>query len=234
MRPLFSILFVSLILQSCSSGTDPKTNTIIERKDTVPAKEKFPSGQIIDRITNGTDASQSYAMYLPPTYSADKKYPILIALDAHGDGKLPITKYRDLADRYGYIIVGSYDSQNGLPWEQSQAIVDKLLTDVRARLSVNEQRIYLLGFSGGARVANGIAMSNGSIAGVICCGAAAPAKGNANSRDNYFFMGIAGNKDFNYTEMRKYDLVDLAGYRIKHFFLTFDGKHEWQIGRAHV
>lgn len=222
---IIRILFlVSIFLSSCSSGTDPDQKT--EVKDTIIAKEKFNTAQVLS-INNLADPSQFYALYLPSSYSTDKKYPVLIAFDAHGQGSIPVDMYKDLAEQYGYILVGSNNSQNGLPWEQSQQIAEKLLTDVRARLSVDEQRLYLLGFSGGARVANAIAISNGAIAGVICCGAAAPAKGQGNPREGYFWLGIGGNKDFNYVEMRKYDMVDLAGYRIKHSMITFDGKHEW-------
>jgi len=88
-------------------------------------------------------------------------------------------------------------------------------------------RIYLLGFSGGARIVNGITMENGSIAGVICCGAAAPAINSTNPRNNYTFLAVIGNEDLNYTEVRKYDMVDIAGHNIKHGLITFDGKHEW-------
>lgn len=223
MRILF--LISSFALFSCS-GTDTNTDQKTEIKDTVIVKEKFKAGEVIENITNLNDPSQSYALYLPSDYSIDKKYPVLIAFDAHGEGKLPLSMYKELAEQYDYILVGSHNMKNGLAWEQSRQIAEKLFTDVRGRLSVNEQRLYLLGFSGGARVANGLAITNGSIAGVICCGAAAPSK-NTGPREGYFWLGLGGNKDFNYVEMRKYDMVDLAGYRIKHFMITFDGKHEW-------
>jgi hypothetical protein len=94
-------------------------------------------------------------------------------------------------------------------------------------LSINTQRIYLLGFSGGARVANAMTLANSYISGVICCGAAAPAMSMKTPRSAYTFLGLIGNEDFNFTEMKKYDLIELAGHKVKHTVLTFDGKHEW-------
>lgn len=226
---LFLTLLLSIIIfQSCSSGSNKRhTPTAVRIKGSIVPKENFPKGEIIEKVVCKNDASQSYSMYLPSGYSTEKQFPIIFAFDSHGTGKLPVSNYKDLAEQYGYIIVGSNNSKNGLAWEESQTIANKLFADVQTRLSVNTQRIYLLGFSGGARVANGIAITNGSIAGVICCGAATPAINSSDPRNNYSFIGIAGNEDFNYTEMRKYDMVDLAGHSVKHTMITFNGKHEW-------
>jgi dienelactone hydrolase len=227
---LICISFISFFLFSCHSGTkNPTGENNSQTKDTVaPAvKENFPKGEIIEKVVCKSDASQSYAMYLPKNYSLDKTYPVVFAFDAHGTGKLPVSMYKELAEKYGYILIGSNNSKNGTAWEVSTNIAQTLLSDAQNRLSINAQRIYLMGFSGGARVANGVAISNGAVSGVICVGAAAPAGNAANYRSNYTWLGIAGDEDFNSTEMRKYDLIDLAGHNIKHALITFDGKHEW-------
>ncbi|HLC83744.1 MAG TPA: hypothetical protein VJI69_07930 [Bacteroidia bacterium] len=221
----FLIIFTFFIF-SCSSDSG-KTNTVVETKDSIPAKENFAKGQVIENITNLSDASQSYALYLPSTYSSDKAYPAIYIFDAHGTGKLPVSMYKNLAEKYGYILIASNNSKNGTPWDQTQVIANNLFSDSQQRLSINASRIYVLGFSGGARVANGLCITNGAIAGAICCGAAAPAANSKDPRSNYTFLGICGNQDFNYIEMRKYDMVDLAGRPVKHAFIEFDGKHEW-------
>ena len=227
LRIVFSFLSALIILQSCGSGADKTKAVTTEKKDTIIPKEKFPVGQVIEKITCQSDPTQSYAMYLPSTYTTDKIFPIIYAFDAHGTGKLPVSKYKDLAERYGYILVASNNSKNGIPWEESQSIANMMFDDTHNRLSLNTARVYLLGFSGGARVANGLTIMNGGIAGVICCGAASPAANSSDPRGNYTFLGMAGNTDFNYIEMRKYDQVDLAGRPVKHAFVEFNGKHEW-------
>lgn len=227
----FFILFATSIylmaLFSCSSDAEKKTETGTHETVTETIKENFALGQVIDKITCKADTSQSYALYLPSDYRFDKLYPVLYAFDPHGTGKIPVSNYKELAEKYHYIIAGSNNSKNGTSWEEIQKIANQLFADVQGRFHVNAQRIYSLGFSGGARIANALAMNNGSITGVICCGAAAPAAVSPNPRNNYFFMGISGNEDFNYIEIKKYDKVDLAGHTIKHGLLIFDGKHEW-------
>lgn len=220
------IAFSVFILQSCSSGNDAK-KVISDAKDAIPLIEKFHTGEIINKVICKNDSKQSYALYLPSNYSVEKKYPVIYAFDPHAGGGLPVNLYKNLAEKYSYIIIGSNNSKNGTSWEESQSIAEKLFADAGNRLSINTDRIYLLGFSGGARVANTLAITNGSIAGVICCGAAAPLANSNHSRNNYSFLGIVGNEDFNYVEMKKYDMVDIAGYNIKHVLITFDGKHEW-------
>lgn len=228
MRNYFSLVLISIVIltNACSSDTG-KATTIVETKDTVPAKENFTKGQIIEKVTVLVDGSQSYALYLPSTYSTDKTYPVIYIFDAHGTGKLPISMYKNLAEKYGYILIASNNSKNGIPWDQTKVIANNLFSDSQQRLLINKTRIYVLGFSGGARVANALCITNGAIAGAICCGAAAPAANNKDPRSNYTFLGICGNQDFNYIEMRKYDMIDLAGRPVKHAFIEFDGKHEW-------
>jgi len=221
-------VFTLLGLFSCSNAEKSASNEKEpEKKQEAPAPENFPTGKVIDKVSCKTDTSQSYALYLPKAYDTKKLYPVIYAFDPHKTGKLPVANYAELAEKYGYIIVGSNNSENGIAWEQSLAIVNTLFSDTRARLAINKNRIYLLGFSGGARVANAITMMNGSINGVICCGAASPAANFADPRNDYTFFGIAGDADFNYSEMKKYDLLDLAGRRLKHALITFEGKHEW-------
>ena len=222
------IAIITVLIVSCHTKTNKQNNTTHTKDSIAPVvKENFPKGEVIENIICKGDASQSYAMYLPQNYSTEKTYPVVYAFDAHGTGKLPVSKYKDLAEQYGYILIGSNNSKNGNAWEESEGIAEKLFADAQNRLSINTQRIYLLGFSGGARVANGITITNGAIEGVICCGAAAPGTNSKNPRNNYTWLGIAGTEDFNYTEMRKYDMVDLAGHAVKHALVTFDGKHEW-------
>lgn len=226
-RVFMVIFFVSVFaLQSCSSGNDAE-KIITTNKDTLLPLENFAKGQIIDKVALKNDASQSYALYLPGNYSLEKKYSIIYAFDPHSDGRLPVNKYKELAEQYNYIIVGSNNSKNGTSWEESQIIANNLFADAGNRLSINTQRIYVLGFSGGARIANALAITNGSIAGAVCCGAAAPAANSNIPRSNYSFLGIVGSEDFNYTEMRKYEMSALAGHNVKHALITFDGKHEW-------
>lgn len=225
----FSVLFsFILFVMACSSRTEKKQPVAeTPRQEEKPAFESFPVGQVIDKVICKSDTSQNYSLYLPKAYDTKKAYPVIYAFDPHKTGKLPVSKYMELAEEYGYIIVGSNNSENGLAWERSQSIASTLFSDSRQRISINSNRIYLMGFSGGARVANALTITNPSVNGVICCGASSPATNVMEPRNNYSFFGIAGNADMNYSEMKKYDMLDLGPRNLKHMFITFEGKHEW-------
>lgn len=221
---VFLITLIVAVFTACSS------NNINESKNeaSVIAKtDSIPNGTVIDTIKCKENASQSYAIYLPTTYIAAKRYPVVYAFDPHGEGKVPVTKYKELAEKYQYIIVGSNNSKNGNAWQESNAIANELFNDVTKRFSINTQRVYALGFSGGARVANTLTILNGAINSVICCGAVAPITTAKTPRNNYAVIGLVGNEDFNYIEMKKYDMIEIAGHSLKHYLLTYDGGHEW-------
>ena len=99
--------------------------------------------------------------------------------------------------------------------------------DTQQRFPLDEQRRYMAGMSGGARVAASLALScNGCVAGVIANAAGFPPN-TAPPRDMKFaYFAAVGNADFNYAEFvelrRKLDDVG-ARYRIR----IFDGQHGW-------
>ncbi len=218
------LLLIALIFTGCSGNEGKSTQ---QAGDSVKlTKEKFPAGEITE-IKIKQDTALSYALYLPSGYSNDSTYPLMYAFDPSGSGKIPLNLYKELADKYGYILVGSNNSKNGMTWQETKIVTEKLFVDVQSRLPVNLQRIYLLGFSGGARVAHGLAGITGMVNGVIACGAAAPAGGTKNPRKNFTFIALIGDKDLNYSEVKKYDLLEMTDHQAKHMLITFDGKHEW-------
>src|SRR4051794_8103192 len=73
----------------------------------------FPSGQIIPDVKCASDASQSYALYLPSNYTPDRTWPIIFGFDPGGRGQNAVDRYQAAAEKYGYIIAGSNNSRNG-------------------------------------------------------------------------------------------------------------------------
>jgi hypothetical protein len=91
---------------------------------------------------------------------------------------------------------------------------------------VNPDRMTASGFSGGARVAAGIALfRKGHVETVIGCAAGFPQVSVGYNAD-FSYLGIVGDKDFNYLELKELDKT-LNNTPIKHFILVYDGKHDW-------
>ncbi|MFQ5741387.1 MAG: hypothetical protein ACE5JX_20510 [Acidobacteriota bacterium] len=182
----------------------------------------IPTGQVLERMVCLADPEQGYTLYLPSNYDAGLQWPLIIALDPGARGVVPARRFSQAAERYGYIVVASNNSRNG-PLEPAIKAIGILWQEATQRFSVDRRRVYLTGFSGGARMA--VQLAQGSVAsGVIACGAGL-LKGDP-TRLPFLFVGVAGNRDMNHLEVKM--LVDnLKTLGTTARFFTFDGKHSW-------
>ena len=230
LRTLTHYLYLPLIVLIIGCGNEkrpPEAKPIappVEKK-ILPKESALPVGEVIPLVQMRSNSRQSYALYLPTNYTVDTPMPILLAFDSQGNGGFPVRKYKDLAEKYGWILIGSNDSRNGQPGAETMDIVRVLVDEVRDRYPLYPERLYTTGFSGGARVAALTAVETQAIAGVIGCGAGFPQlEGPIGKR--FDFISIVGVKDFNYIE-----LVDLQNRlnkaQMRNFMLEFEGGHEW-------
>jgi dienelactone hydrolase len=183
------------------------------------AAQDLPRGTLIDEVKCLGDATQSYALYLPSTYTPDRAWSVLMAFHPSARGRAMVEKYQAAAEQYGYIVAGSNTSRNG-PWSVSVAAVQAMSLDVGRRFSIDAQRLYLTGMSGGARVAMQVALGSSAIAGVIASSAGFP---DSQPRESVPFAvyGTAGDEDFNYIEMRMLDRALTSPHRLA----IFSGGH---------
>ncbi len=183
-------------------------------------------GRIIERVACKTDPEQTYALYLPSNYSSTRKWPLLAAFDPAARGNFPVERFKEAAERYGYIVCGSNNSQNG-PIAPSAEAAKAMLVDVAARFAIDDRRVYLTGFSGGARAATAIAVwLTGQVAGVIGCGAGLAVGIEPTSSLPFVYYGTVGDEDFNYPEMKQLDRK-LQSVGIAHRVEVFEGGHSW-------
>ena len=196
---------------------------------TIPAvasylPDSFLTGKIINPVICQSDPAQSYALYIPVKGNSTA-LPVIYFFDPHADGALPLSKYRSLADAYGFILIGSNNSKNGNDWTTTEKIWRHLWDDTQHRLKINGHRIYTCGFSGGAKVAGYVAINDPAIQGVIANGAGLPDEVSAGDFD-FSFTAIAGEGDMNLTDLLAFSKA-LDKTRTRHHIILFDGKHEW-------
>src|SRR5262245_17864490 len=77
-----------------------------------PAKEEFPRGEVVEKVAVANDPSQSYALYLPSGYAPGRLWPVLYMLDARNNALVPIERFRAAAERFGWVLVSSYNSRS--------------------------------------------------------------------------------------------------------------------------
>lgn len=184
MKKFFTFISALLIIAVAScAGT---------KKDTISAK----ATESTDSCT--TNHQNRYEVYVPQRKSTQEKLPLLVILDSHGSGKFALEKFKKAATNYGIILVASDLVKNGYPdFEQA---IQTLVEDVRQKYPIND-KLYITGFSGGARMALGYALSHPT-QGLILCGAlGSPQQIGSLSCP---IISISGTDDFNFIETAQF------------------------------
>jgi hypothetical protein len=212
MKHLFLFLIIPFFL-SCKPADTAKSDFL----------KWVKKGEINNNVVCKADQTLSYSLYLPSNYNLDTSWPVIVCFDPHGEGSLPVGLFKYIAEKKGYIVIGSNNSKNGIDANELSHIVDVLFADCKDKLMIDYKRVYLAGFSGGSRVASSVALTYGAIAGVIGCSAGFQV---SEGQKPFDFIGIAGTDDMNFLEVKQLDNA-LNAWPTKHQFVQFDGTHKW-------
>jgi poly(3-hydroxybutyrate) depolymerase len=189
--------------------------------------QDLPRGQIIDSVRCLTAPAQQYALYIPSNYSPVRNWSAIFAFDPGARGRAGVERFQAAAEKYGYIVAGSLNSRNG-PWEPSLEAAKAMMADVMRRFSIDTKRIYTAGQSGGARVALGIALESGQIAGVFASSAGFPDE--VQKSVPFPIFGKTAVDDFNYLELKALDRVVTTPHRV----VVTEGGHAWMSSETAV
>ena len=196
-------------------------------------RDSLRPGVVTDTVHALSDTSQTYALYLPSSYAVQRRWPVLFLMDPRGRALVPMRLFRAAAERYGYIVMSSYQTQSDGPIEPNDKAINAMLDDAQARFSIDVRRFYFAGFSGTGRLAWFYSYSiPDNVAGLIEAGAGLPSPGLllqkkvAKTPTPFAVFLAVGTTDFNYAEVRKLD-PSLQAFGIRHHLEIFDGPHSW-------
>lgn len=184
--------------------------------------EEYETGKLIDEIQCRKAPSYSYMLYLPCGYTPDRevKWPVLFVMGPQGGTEEGIRRYIRGAEKNNWIVAMSIQSKNG--FKASRTAVAAMVGDVFKRFSVDKERCYASGMSGGARMAFWLANEREqNIIGIIPCGA-----GDAGNRysSRALAYGLCGGYCFN-----RWDMAITFNRRIlkRGRLRFFEGGHVW-------
>jgi predicted esterase len=166
---------------------------------------------------------QSYAMFVPSTYTAARAWPILYCLDPGGRGRAAVEPFAAAAEKAGFLVAGSNNSRNG-PLAPSVEAIRLMLEHTHQTYSIDDSRVYVAGLSGGARLALGWASQNSNIAGVVA--SSAGFSGSLPKQISFRIFLTTGVDDFNHDELYRLSR-ELARRNVPHRYVEFEGGHEW-------
>lgn len=205
---LFPFLLV-ILFYNCSSETSNKTD----------------AEQLLDTTKQNTvnlDTSVYDNRFYELILSKDtSNRNLIIFIDPHGNGKSIADKIKSISEKINSNIICLNNIENNIP--NYIELINKDIADFTNQTSIKPDNIYLVGFSGGARMAYAYANSN-NIAGILMCGAGLGRM--LENHTKYPIAFIAGDGDFNYNEQYYSPFSDIAKNK-KIISLSFTGKHEW-------
>ena len=144
----------------------------------------------------------------------------MIVIDPHGDGKLAIKHFKEVAQTYDLVLIASNLIRNNVSGYLQ--LIDELINDAKSKYPVGNT-IYLGGFSGGARMALDFAL-NRKVGGVIACGALA--EPDQVSATNCRIVSIVGMDDFNFIESARF-IIHPESMPQNLDIMTTDASHSW-------
>src|SRR5215813_13587103 len=59
--------------------------TLLNYLTSIPQTQESPVGKVIERVVCLKDARRSYALYLPPDYAPDRRWPVIYAFERRRD-----------------------------------------------------------------------------------------------------------------------------------------------------
>jgi len=194
------------------------------------AETPLATGVVLPDVTEKADPTQSFALYLPSRYSAEKRWPVIYAFDWAAHGELPVRLLAPAAEKRGYIVLGSNASHNGSARDALAAAL-ALWQDSRARFWIDPKQSYTTGFSGASRNAFVFADRCGCIQGVIAVGAGLPPLAHKLESLSYVVFMTLGTYDFNYPELVSLE-EELDSLHVPNRLWRFDGDHQWPPGEV--
>ena len=162
-------MMLTLLFSSCTSSL-PKN---------IPEGPKTYKNKMNIRIMG---ARRTYLVHVPPNYSTQKPLPLVVVIHGAFDTAAGMEKYStfsDLADRENFIVM--YPNGMGIfglfqHWNAGHCcgkaanddvddvgFIAAAIDDVRVRLQIDPDRIYMVGFSNGGMLAYRFAAERGDI-----------------------------------------------------------------------
>ena len=131
----------------------------------------LPPG-VMDGSIKVDDLDRQYLLYIPKSYSKDKKMPLLIALHGRfetGETMMKGSGFNGIADKEGFIVAYPYgyrrswaDGRDAVPADKDNIDDVKFITTLMDYLikqfSIAKEKVFISGYSNGAVMANTLAV----------------------------------------------------------------------------
>ncbi|MBZ0187044.1 MAG: hypothetical protein K8F91_12425 [Candidatus Obscuribacterales bacterium] len=162
------------LLKKVYDGQIPRfSDTSDNVRNSQSAGNDYVGGGDFNQSTMVDGRHRDYLLHVPPSYDGKKDMPLVVALHGRGDDASDIAKLTSLskkADEEGFIVaypnatkwfgkksLAAWDTDNGLipPGADSNDVqlIDRIIDRAKSDLSIDFDRVHLVGFSNGGMLA---------------------------------------------------------------------------------
>ncbi len=226
-RAVVVILLLASICQgptNAAEDTDQSTRTGSFSISATPTEIVGPDSAANFESVIPVDEAISWQITVPESYDPDQPPGILVYISPSNSGKMP-RSWLSLPESHNVIWIGAEKSGNRIAVSRRVTMALFAVGLINSRYNIDGRRVYLSGFSGGARVAGLVAAAYPAIfKGDIYIGGAetweddlTPDKLEAMQKNRYVF--ITGSDDFNRRMVRnaaaEYEAAGIESIELK-------------------
>jgi predicted esterase len=201
---------------------------VVKPNEFEPSSPRLPPGY--------TSTNQTYMLFIPSEYKASRQWPLVLCVSP-GDDPCGWGEFESICRSQGVIFASPMNTGNEQPFAKRARIVLDVLDDVRRRLAIDPDRVYLSGMSGGGRVAARVAYALPE-----ACGGVLPICGSYSLRDEPWVrlrvaerLSVAlleGETDWLRAETEREYLPTMNAYQVRAKLMTYPGGHSMPPGNV--
>lgn len=189
-------------------------------------KVSLVKGAITENIIVNDSLKETMAVYLPTSFEMSKSWPIVFVFDLNGKGKQGLSMFKFAAEQEGYILATSNNLRDTLSLTSNIVIANRMMLAAHDLLPIAKHRTYTAGFSNAARFASILPNFIKGINGVVSCAASVGNLEILNAKNPFYFVGIVGRGDYNFTDMLATRKV-LDKLKFPNQIFLFEGGNQW-------
>jgi len=182
-------------------------------------------GKIMDSLLVHDSIPHTFSLYLPTTFTAHKKWPLVLVFDLKGRGRQALSMFAKAAETEGYILAAPKLSDT-IALSNNMIRTTNVLRKMVAVLPIHKERMYSAGNSEGAHFANLTPIFLKNIKGVVSIGAPIANRDMLSVKRPFHFIGMVKESNYNYTEMLDTGKF-LDRYRFPNQILLFESEKKW-------
>ncbi|MUP44232.1 hypothetical protein E0K83_00545 [Gramella sp. BOM4] len=165
---------------------------------------RIAKGRVTDSLSIPGKKNETFALYAPTNYTADKQWPVVFVFDPKGRGRNTAGLFQPAAEQQGYLIASANIDLTSRPIDSILITATSMMRIVLDAFSVNPERVYAAGLGEGAQIASTLPLFYKDIAGVMAIGNSFVNRDLVNRNNPYMFIGVGGNQDYMVYQIEEY------------------------------